>query len=84
MFTWFLTLLQGQQAPSGDQALEDTIAQMRTCRGHLALLMEEARLARQLLGVTLQEIEGERARQQQALQDLVPMTFTTDHRQRGV
>lgn len=85
MFRWFATLLHARQRPAySDQMLQQTIEQVRTCRGHLAMLMEEARFARQLLAVTEVELNAERQRVRQFTdaKEMTPATFTKESRQR--
>ena len=85
MFHWFGLWAAAWQKPSamGDKELARTIDQIRTCRGHLADLMYEARLAQQMLEITEGMIEDQRRDTKKRLESaLEPVTFTTERRQR--
>ena len=82
MFRWFRTLVRAHGRQFGEREIEATIVQVQQCRLVMSRLLEELRLARQLLETTEHELSDEMGRIKARQNLLEPVTFDQDFRQR--
>ena len=71
MFRWVKTIMHNWSHPQAmsDEVFERTIVQIKACRQQLTILLEEARLARQLVDITEMELHAARRQAKRELSD---------------